>query len=137
MSTKLSIAERLQIERDRILRENQERQESESESESESEEEEEYDYDAIEDPEEKKIIMNIESHMYHYKYGGLYVQDVIDLIQYDIKNYEESKYGTNNEIISTENDSNKSSFNIGPVIAIWAGVTLFNYTAKAIIKKIF
>jgi hypothetical protein len=86
------------------------RQESESESEFEFEE---YDYDAIEDLDERELILSIERNLDLYKSGAYGIGDVMTTTETDIEVYRNKKDEPIMTTIST--DSNDSSDKLTPL----------------------
>lgn len=151
-----SMAECMRIAKEQLLKEHHERKsdsyyeyeynsgsgsdsdsdlESDSDSESENEE---YDYDAIEDPDERELILSLEGHIDKYKYGAYFIHDVINYTESSIETYRNTKeediepYTTN---IYCNNSSNNSINPLKNIFYIWLGVTVINYGAMTIFKK--
>ncbi len=134
---KLSIAERLELAKEKLRKESE--PESSSESESESESEEEYDYDAIEDLDERELILSIERNLDFYKSGAYDIDDVMKNTETDIETYRDKKEEPYVMItISTNStDSNDKLTPFKNIFCLWLGITALNYGAITIFRKLF
>ena len=133
---KLSIAERLQLAKGKLRQEF----ESESESEFEGEDEgEEYDYDAIEDLDERELILSIERNLDLYKSGAYDIGNVMTTTETDIEVYRNKK--DEPYVMTTiSTDSNVSNDKLTPfknIFCLWLGITALNYGAITIFRKLF